>query len=183
MPPRPIYKWKSFWLGILVLLFFGWAWWDGYRHDDQLIISTNQRVCWFFHEEGNTLIATFQHSARPEWKIYSQRKPRNPGDLSPREILKFFEDSGISTPISIEIPDPAIIITFLLPWLTFLAWRWRRMKQPPHRLTTTAPPHRHPPPRDPGPSRSPSRLQSSVCRLQVLSLPQGSSLASGVFQS
>ena len=26
MTPRPLYKWKSFWLGILVLGFLGWAW-------------------------------------------------------------------------------------------------------------------------------------------------------------
>jgi hypothetical protein len=26
MPPRPIHRWKSFWLGILVIVFLGWAW-------------------------------------------------------------------------------------------------------------------------------------------------------------
>jgi hypothetical protein len=28
MQPRPIYHWKSFWLGLLVLSFIGWAWLD-----------------------------------------------------------------------------------------------------------------------------------------------------------
>jgi hypothetical protein len=26
MHPRPIYRWTSFWLGVLILLLLGWAW-------------------------------------------------------------------------------------------------------------------------------------------------------------
>jgi len=26
MSPRPLHRWKSFWLGLLVLIFLGWAW-------------------------------------------------------------------------------------------------------------------------------------------------------------
>ena len=26
MKPRPFYRWKSFWLGLCVLVFLGWAW-------------------------------------------------------------------------------------------------------------------------------------------------------------
>lgn len=31
IPTRPIYHWKSFWLGLLVLSFIGWAWQDSTR--------------------------------------------------------------------------------------------------------------------------------------------------------
>jgi len=26
MTPRPIYRWKSFWLGVILLLFLAWSW-------------------------------------------------------------------------------------------------------------------------------------------------------------
>ena len=31
MTPRPIYRWKSFWLGLFVACFLAWAWRDSYR--------------------------------------------------------------------------------------------------------------------------------------------------------
>ena len=34
MTPRPLYRWKSFWLGALVLAFLGWAWIRSMGHVD-----------------------------------------------------------------------------------------------------------------------------------------------------
>ena len=34
MTPRPLHCWKSFWLGILVLAFLGWAWTRSMGHVD-----------------------------------------------------------------------------------------------------------------------------------------------------
>ena len=28
MKARPFYRWKTFWLGLCYLAFWGWAWWD-----------------------------------------------------------------------------------------------------------------------------------------------------------
>ena len=28
MTPRPIYRWKTFWIGLIYVSLVGWAWWD-----------------------------------------------------------------------------------------------------------------------------------------------------------
>jgi hypothetical protein len=37
MTPRPFYRWKSFWLGLCVLVFLGWAW--VWSMDEALILT------------------------------------------------------------------------------------------------------------------------------------------------
>jgi len=49
MTPRPLHRWKSFWLGILVLGFLGWAWVRSIVYDD--------RIVWM--EAGSTDIFAF----------------------------------------------------------------------------------------------------------------------------
>jgi hypothetical protein len=39
MKPRPFYRWKSFWLGILVLGFLGWAWVDSLRYESWITVQ------------------------------------------------------------------------------------------------------------------------------------------------
>jgi hypothetical protein len=36
MPPRPLYRWKSFWLGVFVLGFLAWAWLDSKQASSEL---------------------------------------------------------------------------------------------------------------------------------------------------
>lgn len=39
MTPRPIYRWKSFWLGVCVLGFLGWAWERSNRLEESLSVA------------------------------------------------------------------------------------------------------------------------------------------------
>jgi hypothetical protein len=47
MTPRPLHKWKSFWLGILVLGFLGWAWMRGRDHCDTMTVFFRNSY-WYF---------------------------------------------------------------------------------------------------------------------------------------
>ena len=58
MTPRPFYRWKSFWFGLLVLVFLGWVWADSQRHGAVVyrmnFLEGGRRRC-FVYDEGVSL--------------------------------------------------------------------------------------------------------------------------------
>lgn len=44
MTPRPIHRWKTFWIGILILTFLSWAWVHSRTHDDLVRFHPGTRM-------------------------------------------------------------------------------------------------------------------------------------------
>ena len=145
MKPRPFYRWKSFWLGLCVLVFLGWAWvrsmtlhdeftWAGTRHtifghqvlgEVQLDVVRGGASDW-----GSTLDSR-------SWATYPGRGENLFGE-TPKGFSKWFP--AYSTPIEIDmgggysgrglvVAHWFIILLFLVPWASFLSWRWWKQRK------------------------------------------------------
>ena len=144
MPPRPIHLWKSFWLGILVLIFLGWAWVRSMSHMDIaawiytsgtqgiFVRSTDARLHWFATGPGHSISPT-----TPHFQVYTYGS--GPAENWFPRFITFepFEDKGGWT---LYLAHWFIILLFLIPWTAFLIWRWQRMKR--HVAGSAEPPAR-----------------------------------------
>lgn len=156
MTPRPIYRWKTFWLGLLVTCFLTWAWHDSMR--------SNSRVVWSpaYAANGGGGISLGRLSSRgiapgspvlwgrdvPAFKIASPlfAAPlalRGGGvasfDSDAAEAIYFapsYRESMIAFMRCqpgkdglLFIPHWLVLLAFALPWSTFLIWRTRRQRK------------------------------------------------------
>ncbi|RYD33941.1 MAG: hypothetical protein EOP87_10100 [Verrucomicrobiaceae bacterium] len=137
MTPRPIHKWKTFWLGILIIAFLGWAWLRSCHSADFLE--------WYFPAIGNGFVSNGGGSInlglnRPD--VGGDPFTYYANDLSPvrsryplfpiafeyeRRVMFEHEVTGPTTAASIA--HWFLILLFLIPWLFLLLWRSQRMKR------------------------------------------------------
>ena len=118
MRPRPIYRWKSFWFGLLTLAFMALASWDSTRY-------------------GTTFIGAeyFTQRINGEWRfgkvpnIGGAQRVERDSVLNPT-VSDFATNSWRATGNKwAAIPDAAIFFPFLFAWIAFLGWRWRRQNK------------------------------------------------------
>ena len=130
MTPRPLYKWKSFWLGILVLGFLGWAWRDSGHHrsyagwsrgpQDHEVFMAESRIGW---------VGTRYVNGRTGDSISYYREEMKFGFEFP-EALSWRIDfhAFIGGVREVKVAHWFLLLLFLVPWSAFLAWRWRRQR-------------------------------------------------------
>jgi hypothetical protein len=174
MIPRPIYRWKSFWFGVLVVGFLGWAWVRSLNHFDTMKVWVGESVFRVESLNGELWMDReplhFFAGWSPEIEIeigsgesyFSDRQWFPPAAGRFNRGLEsrrgFVEDTG-SAPdpfadpdedpevaraereelaaMQIEISDYMtwrfawwfLVLVFLVSWVSFLAWRWRRMRR------------------------------------------------------
>ena len=146
MRPRPVIRWKSFWFGILVLGFLGWAWRDSRHHqatytihhiwDGSVVIPQG-----LWHGDSVLGIRIVRHlgpvkanltgKGTFDFQYVPVTKRLNP-DLPPLRWETFppytTPRGAIVAEMLIEFPHWSLILFFLIPWASFLAWRWRRQR-------------------------------------------------------
>jgi hypothetical protein len=124
MPPRPLHRWKSFWLGVFVVVFIGWAWWDSWVWETEALFFADG--VGMLHARGEVWIL-WQWELADGWSFFSgERNFVRPGAWGLWEQWEAAREFGFR--IS-KIPHWHIILLFLLPWTTWLVWRSRRMKR------------------------------------------------------
>jgi len=124
--PRPLIKWKSFWLGILVLGFFGWAWvwsmeenltltpWDQSR----LALSTGNGQLDVFVMVPDTLLDS---AGVLKWRTPLEAKHWFPKPIESRTVDRIGEGTSVA--------HWFLILLFLVPWSACLAWRVRKQRR------------------------------------------------------
>jgi hypothetical protein len=138
MPPRPLHRWKSFWLGVLVLVFLGWSWIASMRHVDVLYLNSGVGSTMFLHRHFGTFVLTAGHTlgwVEVKWDT-SRISPLASHwshqiiTLTPKEtwFARAVEVKRSSGRFEIYLAHWMLILLFVLPWAAFLAWRVRRMK-------------------------------------------------------
>ena len=134
MISRPIYRWKSFWLGLLMICIFGsmWSW-----------SLSHYRATWF-HQGATRWQINFTVGKvtieKMKWvpgsvpsKVFGSVSTRVPAagwlPLPPafeRDPWKRSGDIGYPT---WAVAHWFIALLFLVPWSACIAWRWRRMRR------------------------------------------------------
>ena len=130
MPPRPLHRWKSFWLGILILSFLGWAWTDSMRQESILFWAAPSRVALSATQTSGVIGISWTFTTPPVTQHFHYR--RQP--ISVRERHTWFpkglayENDGYASYAGFA--HWFLIILFLSPWCTFIAWKSRRQRPP-----------------------------------------------------
>ena len=115
MPPRPLYRWKSFWLGVFMLGFLAWAWCDSFRFESQFWVAVVGKCVWLTRSGGQTFYVL-------EWNLpvaFDFGAMREPAALA-------LGETSITGP---RIADAPFVGLSAFAWIAFLAWRWRRMRR------------------------------------------------------
>ena len=133
MTPRSLLRWKSFWLGVLVLIFLGWAWVRSIHCHD--VVSWGEAHGGrgiFLSQRDSKVVITWNSSmliaaVAPGLSVSSVNMNPQSDTIFPRAITRR------------ELPDHLLptastahwflILLLLVPWTSFLLWRSRRMKR------------------------------------------------------
>ena len=129
MKPRPLIKWKSFWLGILVLGFLGWGW--------NRSVSDGEKVYW--SSSGGTVREVSHRAGVFTYRSWNSPPPDYGGGVVHHWTSSQGYWVGAGSPCKFYpgtslLPDFFVchwflILLFLVPWVSFLAWRVRKQRR------------------------------------------------------
>jgi hypothetical protein len=122
MHPRPIYRWKTFWFGVLFFTFLGWASWHSANSCPVIVGTLGGRGFTILRVDAGSAFAIGMKST-PAFNV-SMIPRRWIRDLGAAE--KIWRDEGASV---LRIPDRLAAACILLAWLGGLVWRWRKMRR------------------------------------------------------
>ncbi|WP_035606267.1 hypothetical protein [Haloferula sp. BvORR071] len=120
MTPRPIYRWKSFWFGLLVLVFMGWAAWDSYQTRTGAVLFIPGSAYEVHAADAKFFLVTsdaVSDGFSLEWV--------EPGPLDVEAWKGRL--AALNGPKVSEITFGAALAPFFLAWIGRLGWRWRKL--------------------------------------------------------
>ena len=128
MLPRPVHRWKSFWLGILMLALLGCGWIRSMSYTDGFFWLP-KRFIFAAHQSTGRIGFAWDYSKAPsplhyfQWvhePISSAGEPWFPSAVVPEIYDRQFQ---------FGIAHWFLILLFLVPWIAFLFWRVHRLKR------------------------------------------------------
>lgn len=130
MHPRPLYRWKSFWLGLLVLAFVSWAWVRSmHRIDDITYSAPTSSISWGASTGFGTLLLGWLHDPfAPDGLRFSSSRINVERGSTWLPNAIFLEGGAGEGWQNFSIAHWFFILLFLVPWTGFLLWRVRRMR-------------------------------------------------------
>jgi hypothetical protein len=111
----------SFWLGLFVVCFLAWAWWDSYRQNPTVSYGWRGEAVEIIRLHGSTYFAV-----GPDWS-WSRGASLTFKRIRKEKQARIWESVGWRY---IEVPDPRVFFSFLGLWIGWLALSdWRRKKR------------------------------------------------------
>lgn len=137
MSPRPFLRWKSFWAGILVLVFLGWGWGRSRQHLDGFLWMAAR---FHFSAGQSTGRVEFAWSrsdgAWGESFLPIHEAASNVGEPVFPKALNWETYPG---QIQLTVAHWFLILLFLVSWSAFLGWRYRRIRRVARESTNSLP--------------------------------------------
>jgi hypothetical protein len=129
MHPRPLHRWKSFWLGLLVLIFLGWAWVRSMHQTDDISYKpSSSSISWGATiQRGTVFLAWVDDTSVPDGLNVSSFSGWKTNIWFKKAIV--LQGARTDGWQSISIAYWFLILLFLVPWAGFLFWRIRRMRR------------------------------------------------------
>lgn len=129
MPPRPIYRWKSFWLGIFILAFLGWGWIRATGHVEGVVWMRKGLMVTAGHGYGQvdlswdpSRVPSPLDMFQPFHELITDKDPR----WFPKAVnWEYYKPQVIQTQIAYWL----IILVFLLLWSAWLLLHGRRERR------------------------------------------------------
>jgi hypothetical protein len=125
--PRRVHRWKSFWFGILILGFLGWAWIMSNQPFQQGFTVQIPGRHWMFctNTEGGVCMHRVEIENPAALVVSSGR-----GSTIPAQWFPGFQRPKIGPHSGLTIPHWAFFYAFAFLWGTALACRWLRRWKP-----------------------------------------------------
>ena len=128
MTPRRLIRWKSFWLGILVLGFLAFGWVRSKAHSDNIHCVTPRSLT-IINVAIYGGVITWQRTPSGELPSMDPWKPTFEvnsylSEAEPPERGLTLKGDGYGGEVA-TIPHWFLMLLFLVPWLGFLLWRVR----------------------------------------------------------
>ncbi len=129
MNPRPFHRWKSFWIGIFVIAFLGWAWVYSIGRLSYVLIPHGSKMEHFAMAQFDARISV--GGCQVPQGMVAETKPPNDLDWSENEWFPPALDSAypFDAGEGYSIAHWFLILLFLIPWTLWLVWRTRKFKR------------------------------------------------------
>jgi len=124
LSPRPFYRWKSFWLGLLILCFLGWAWADSFWRPFQVTRFQPPDYYQAFHLDGHIFLRRGDSGPRAAGETWWSGSLKNAPSATDLKVRWHLEHQDY-----LAIPHAAIVSLFALGLAAVIAWRNRRWKR------------------------------------------------------
>ena len=125
MKPRPFYRWKSFWLGLCVLVFLGWAWRASFYNSSSIRYARVGDLFEAVHIGGQLLLmhrSNFHGVRHAEWH-WEQREVTEGNSVG--GLRSYWErQRGAARYWSVH--DWLLFFPSLAVWCAWLFWHWKR---------------------------------------------------------
>lgn len=128
MPPRPLYRWKSFWLGLFAIASVAWAWHDSLTYVRGAAWSGGHGSFAVFASSVNEVINIGKDNANlrtPGFDAWSFI----PSEKSPPPSWPTVTTDPRFAAVQLQLPYWFIVTLSTMPWIAYLTIRWRRMKR------------------------------------------------------
>jgi hypothetical protein len=124
MPPRPLYRWKSFWFGVLVIAFLGWAW----VRSNYYVETVSFRAP---AVSKTGIVGNWSNKLHLRCRSSNWGEPEGLNVRSHREVRvsHWFPEAVDESWPGVSIAHWFLLLLFLVPWAGWLAWRWRRLSR------------------------------------------------------
>jgi hypothetical protein len=126
MLSRPVHRWKSFWLGVLVLAFFGWAWVRSLHRQDGFLWMTRDFHFSAAQTSGAVEVAWAASDGSWGQNFLWMHEAVPAGEPTFRKAVNWETYPG---QLQLTVSHWLLMLVFLVPWAGFLLWRHRRMKR------------------------------------------------------
>ena len=126
MPPPTLLRTKSFWLGLLAVVGFAWAWADTRFHETGLTFGGPLTAYQVARLDGATVFVigpTGKVAAREGWEFL-----RGANSSQRKSWEEFWTSVGAH---HFTLHDGAVFFPLLAAWLGWLAWRCRWQRRAP----------------------------------------------------
>ena len=129
MHPRPVYRWKSFWFGVVVLAFLGWSWIRSMGAGDYLAWKGTMDEVVRIDQSGGRIAVVWVRED-PIFSLPEMPLAKHGGGSGMRWFPRAFR---YGSPVDgwnwIALAHWFMILLFLLAWCGWLTWRWRGRKR------------------------------------------------------
>ena len=131
MTARPMYQWKSFWLGVVMLVFLGWAWQQAMRMNQWARVDTPGIAVGINQYEGQA--GVFVAFVKEKWDISRGAIPRKDVVLFPElGTVSLSQMNGPYHPLwqfRARFAHWFLMLAVVVGWTAWLAWKWKRVQR------------------------------------------------------